>query len=439
MDILAAVILSFSLLILSIYRNIFIAYPLLLSLIIFMLTAHRRGYKFRELLCMAYKGGKKSFVVLKIFILIGAITSIWMASGTVPAIVYYGIKFLNPRYFILFAFLVSCIVSFLIGTSFGTVSTVGIALMVMSKGGGMNINIVAGAIIAGAYFGDRCSPMSSSAVLVAHLTDTDLYRNIKNMLKTALIPFMLSVIFYIVISLKGPIAVSNSSMGDEIARLFNINIIVLIPAFIILLLSAFKVDVRISMVISIIAASIISILLQNRSFIDVLRYILMGYEMNYDSPLKAIIKGGGLVSMLKVAIVVFISSAFSGIFEGINILAFMEKIFQKAKKRHQLLFLTTLVSIAAAGFGCSQAIAVILTHQLVKKVYDESHREKYETAIDIENTAVVISPLIPWNIAGLVPATTLMVGHEFIPYAFYLYIIPVVNILYLKLMEMRIK
>ena len=139
---------------------------------------------------MSFNGGKRAFVVLEIFLLIGIITGTWIASGTVPAIIYYGIKYMNPNFFILYTFLISCIVSFLLGTSLGTVSTVGVALILMAKGGNINIDIAAGAIIAGAYFGDRCSPMSSSAILVANLTRTNLYTNISNMFKTAVIPFI---------------------------------------------------------------------------------------------------------------------------------------------------------------------------------------------------------------------------------------------------------
>ncbi|WP_331722056.1 Na+/H+ antiporter NhaC family protein [Alkalithermobacter paradoxus] len=425
-------VISFLSLIFSIYRGIFIGYPLILVFLIFAFMSYRRGFSIKEIVTMSYSGGKKALIVVRIFVLIGAITSIWMASGTVPSVVYYGIKLLNPNLFILYSFLISCLVSFLLGTSFGTVSTVGISLMIMARSGNINVNIVAGAIMAGSYFGDRCSPMSSSANLVAHITDTNLYTNIKNMFRTASIPFFISVILYSIISIRMPLDLSNNNTSSDILSVFNISFITLLPATIILLLSLFKVDVKLSMLISILTASIIAIFVQGYDFGSVLRYIVFGYKIDIDTPLRDIIKGGGVLSMWKVMLVVFVSSCMAGIFEKTGILKNVEDILMKTKSRANMFIFTVITSILTAGFGCNQAIAIILTNQLVKKAYSD----KYELSVDIENSGVVIAPLIPWNIAGLVPTTTLMVSSfEFIPYAFYLYLIPIVNIVYLKFTE----
>lgn len=152
--------------------------------------------------------------------------------------------------------MISCAISFLLGTSLGTVSTVGVALILIAKGGNMNINIAAGAIIAGAYFGDRCSPMSSSASLVVNLTKTNLYTNISNMFKTSIVPFVISVIIYFVISLQEPMNFMESSMNTEIVSIFQINWVILLPAIIILIFSIIKIDVKVSMIFSIIVALI---------------------------------------------------------------------------------------------------------------------------------------------------------------------------------------
>jgi NhaC family Na+:H+ antiporter len=196
---------TFALLFLSVSNDIFLAYPLIASLVLFIIVAFNRGNTLQSLLSMAFNGGKKSLLVITVLILIGVITSIRMAFGTVPAIVYYGIKLLRPNMFILSSFLISCFVSFLIGTSLGTSATVGIALMVIARSGDVNLSATAGAIIAGAYFGDRCSPMSSSASLVSYLTDTNIYINIKNMFRTCIIHFGISVIFYAILSRVFPL------------------------------------------------------------------------------------------------------------------------------------------------------------------------------------------------------------------------------------------
>jgi NhaC family Na+:H+ antiporter len=432
MDIIIGFLLCFLLLLAGVFKGVFVGYPLMLSLIIFIIIGIRRGFKLKSLIIMAFRGGKKSLVVLKIFVLIGGITAAWMASGTVPAIVYYGLKLLRPDLFILSAFLISAFVSFLIGTSFGTIGTVGIALMVMARGGGVSVSVTAGAILSGAYFGDRCSPMSSSANLIATLTKTDLYINIKNMFKTALVPFVATCLIYFIFSKSYPLNASGGNITFEISSVYNVHLITLLPAVVILVFSLFKFNVRTLMILSILIASILGVTLQDLGIVDMLKYIIFGYKIPFESPLQAIIKGGGILSMLKVSLVVFISSGFTGIFEETEMLKYIETLLGKVKGRSSTFLSTILISIASAAFGCSQALSVILTQMLVKKNYEANSIKEDSLAVDLENTAIVIAPLIPWNIAGLVPLTTLEAGTASILFAFYLYLIPLWNFVHLK-------
>lgn len=438
MDIVVGLLVTFCALIFSVFNGIFVGYPLFLGFIIFIYISMRRGFKLKEILKMSFNDGKKAFVVLKILVLIGAIISIWMASGTVPAIIYYGIKYINPNFFILYIFLISCVVSFLIGTSFGTVSTVGVALILMAKGGNININIAAGAIIAGAYFGDRCSPMSSSAALVANLTKTNLFTNISNMFKTSVIPFILSMIIYFLLSLQEPINFLQNRIDNEIISIFKINWIVLLPAIIILVFSLLKIDVKLSMLLSIAAASIIAVTFQQYKPLEALRFIVLGFELNAPGPLQNILKGGGIISMWQAVFVVYISCSLSGVFNGTNMLKSIEEFFMKAKTRYNLLIYTAIASVVTAAFGCSQTISTILTHNLMSKSYEKNNVSNDHFALDLENTGIVLSALIPWNIAAFVPTMTMGVSSTgFIPYAFYLYLIPILNILYLKFLEIK--
>jgi NhaC family Na+:H+ antiporter len=437
LEITVAFIFCFLLLIYSSVKGIFVGYTLIIGLLIFIVLACKRGFKFIDVIHMAYAGGKKSFIVLEIFILIGAVTSTWMASGTVSAIVYYGMQFLNPNIFVVYVFLITSLVSFLLGTSFGTVGTVGVAFMVMARGGNVNLNLTAGAVLAGAYFGDRCSPMSSSANLVANITTTDLYMNIKNMFKSSIIPFIMTFFIYMIFSFKFPLNVQGNDISTEILKSFNVSVITLLPAIIILVFCIFKVNVKISILVSIIAACIISIIFEHTSISQLIRYIIEGYSIDDNAVLGSIIRGGGILSMLKSALVVFVSSAFTGIFEGTKMLNNLEKIINKSKGRAGCFFTTVIVSIITAAFGCSQALSVILTHMLVKKNYKENNIAKDQLALDIENSAIIIAPLIPWNIAVLVPLTTLNAGVGAIAYTFYLYLIPIINIVYFKLNSMK--
>lgn len=432
MELVIAFTTTFILLVISVYKSIFLAYPLMIGLLIFFAIGIKRGYGLKNILIMAYKGGKKSFIVIRILILIGAITAIWMASGTVPSIVYYGVKLVKPNLFILSAFLISCFVSFLIGTSLGTAGTVGISLIVVARSGGVSIAATAGAIIAGAYFGDRCSPMSSSASLVAAITETDIYDNIKNMFKTSAVPFVISVILYAIISFNFPLYNSANSISDEILKVFNVNAIVLLPAAIIIIFSLFKINVKVSMIVSIITAFILSIFMQHQTVLNCIRFMILGYSMDKTSPLCTIIKGGGIIAMLKTSLIVFITSAFAGIFDGTGMLNIIENITSRANSRYEVFRNAIITSLFTASVGCSQVFAVILTHMLNKKAYERNGIDNSSLAIDLENTAIMIAALIPWNVALLVPMMILGTGASCIPYLLYIYILPIVNLISLK-------
>lgn len=433
MDLILGMIFTFTILLLSVYRGLYVGYALGLGCLIFTYIAYRRGFSLKAISKMLVAGGRKTFVVIQIFILIGAITSIWMASGTVPGIVYYGIKFMNPNYFILYAFLISCLISSLLGTALGTVSTVGIALIAMARGGSVDLNMTAGAIIAGAFFGDRISPMSSSANLVANLTGTDLFTNIKNMFKSSVIPFILSIIFYTYLSSRQPLNILGKSIDSDIMETFRINLIVLLPALLIVVMSLFRVDVKISMLASILVASVLALFLQKYRLLEVLKFLFIGFELNASNPLYAIISGGGIVSMAKAGLVIYLACALSGIFEGTDMLKSVEAIFTRAKSHTSLFAYTSLVSLLTAALGCSQAIAVVLTEQLMADAYSKKGIDKYDLALDLENTAIVLSTFIPWNMAAFVPTTAMNVSRiGFMPYASYLYLVPILSFLALR-------
>lgn len=428
-----SVIIAFVLLILCTLNGIFIGFPLVLCFLNFAFIAWQRGYPLKDIIRMSYQGGKKSFIVLRILVLVGAITSLWMASGTTPAILYYGIQLINPKLFIMYAFLISSSVSFLLGTSFGTVSTVGLSLILMAKSGNIDADIAAGAIVAGAYFGDRCSPMSSSANLVAHLTETDLYPNIKNMLRTGTLPFILSIFFYLMLSLHHPLTFTENTMANEISNVFGLHWVTLLPALAILILAIARVDVKISMLVSILLAMSISFSLQHYNVLEILRIMLLGFNLDIDSPLRTILKGGGIISMWKVSVVVFVSCCWAGLFAETNLLEDLDEILSKAKSRPATFLMTTTVSIVTAILGCSQTIAIVLTSSLMTKVYAKNKFARYQLAVDLENTCVPLAALIPWNTAAFVLTSTMNVSLVgFIPYAIYLYLLPLTQILYAK-------
>jgi Na+:H+ antiporter, NhaC family len=433
MDLFFALLCSFVLLVFSVTKGVFVAYPLLIAMGIMIALLMRRGFALQRLMQMAWMGSRQSVPVFSVLLLIGVVIAAWMAAGTVPAIVYYGIQLISPNYFILSAFILTSLVSLLIGTSFGTAGTIGLALMIMAKGSSVDPHIIAGAIIAGAYVGDRCSPMSSGANLIAGITQTNLYTNVRNMWRTSWLPLGASVLLFGLMSRLNPVQISDQAFSQNISQTFQIGWINLLPALAIVGLAWVQIEVKLSMLISIAVASAIALFYQHYSLLELVKYMALGFQVEASHPLHAILTGGGIVSMLRVTLVVVISTAFVGIFSGTRILESIETWLEKAKSRSDYFLSTCIVGTIAAAFGCTQTIAILLTQQLVEKKYRQKKQGNDELAIDLENSVVVIAPLIPWNIAGLVPATILMTDPGFIPFAFYLYLLPLINLLQIGL------
>lgn len=434
MTILIGFVLSFTILILGVLNGFWIGYGLILSFLIFSAISLRMGNNLNGVKGHAFNGGKRAFVVLKMFVLIGLVTGAWYISGTIPGIVYYCMKLLNPQFYIIFAFLSSALVSYMLGTSTGTASTMGVVLIVMARGGNVNLSIAGGAIISGCYVGDRASPMSSCTSLQANQTDTELYPLLNRLRKTSIIPLLLTSLIYILLSLENPLTVLGNSITLDIQSNFEINFIVLLPAIIMLVLSTFRFNVKKSMLISIIAGVIIALAIQEAAFAQVIKTLIWGFKMEESNPLYHILKGGGLFSMLKAGIVVFISCSMAGVLEGMGIFDKVSSLFKDFTGRIKVLLATAITSVATACFGGNQSIAIVMTSQIMNRLYKENKIDKYDFATDISNTAVLFAPMIPWNIANLLVSTALDVDPvKIVPFAFYLYITFVVYYIGIRL------
>jgi NhaC family Na+:H+ antiporter len=435
LDLIITLILAFMMLVLSVFNQVFILWPLIGVMLLLILIFVRRGIPIKVLVNMAIRGSKQSFSVLSILLLIGAVTAAWIAAGTVPAMVYYGLKLVNPHYFIVLTFLLASVVSILLGTSFGTVSTIGLALMIMAGQTTINPHLIGGAIIAGAYVGDRCSPMSSSANLIASITETHLYTNIPKMLKTGVLTLLISGGIYSILSILNPVEITNYSILHEIQTEFNIQPFLLLPALAILLCALCQINVKLSLTISFGIATALAISYQHISLLNLGQFILLGFQLSDSHPLHSILMGGGIFSMIKVSAIVLISTAIAGILAETQVFSGLNHRLHRIQTQRGLFLSTTLIGTLTATFGCTQTIAILLTQKLVESKYQLTFSNNTQLAIDLENTVVVISPLIPWNIAGLVPATVLMTDFGFIPYAFYLYLLPLMNLIHLQKLD----
>ena len=221
---------------------------LALGYLIFFAYTLNRGYTVRDIFGMSWKGIKTAKNILITFLLIGMLTALWRAAGTIPAIVSYCAGLMNPSVMILMAFLLNCLVSVLTGTAFGTAATMGVICMTMAKAMGCNEILTGGAILSGVFFGDRCSPVSTSALLVSELTHTNIFDNIRLMVRTAIVPLILTCAFYGVCGTAFPAAeAGNLSLTESFSGVFHLGLIPILPAAVIMVLSLFRVQVRMAM------------------------------------------------------------------------------------------------------------------------------------------------------------------------------------------------
>ena len=214
----------------------------------------RRGMTVRAMWDAAWAQGRKMCCVIVIYMLIGAITALWRSAGTIAFFIYHGLRIITPQLFLLVTFLLTSFISYALGTSFGVVGTLGVILMALARSGGVSVAITAGTIVAGAYFGDRCSPASSSATLVAAATDTKLYDNLHMMHRTGWLPYLVSLAAYAALSVTHPLATVDSGVLDQLSGTFSLSWWTAIPALLILILPLCKVPIRPTMAVSALTA-----------------------------------------------------------------------------------------------------------------------------------------------------------------------------------------
>ena len=409
-------------LIVCLLLKISVVYALIIGYIIFISYGLIKGYKLKVLIKKSFEGIMTVKNILLVFILIGMITALWRASGTIAFIVYIGSKLISPSILIFLTFLFCAVLSVLIGTSLGTAATMGVICFSIGKTMGINPYYIGGAVLSGIYFGDRCSPMSTSALLISELTKTDLYANIKLMIKTSVIPFIVTSLFYLFLGFKSTVSSVSVGVTEIFKQNYNLNIVVIIPAILIIVLSLLKINVKKTMLISVVVSFIIAIFIQKESVVSLIKYCIFGYH-NSNQKLNLLMKGGGILSMLNVALIVGISSSYSGIFKETKLLVSLKehlKVFAKKTSNYFVIFLSSIISGAIA---CNQSLGIILTNELSEELVD-----KRERAIILENTVVLLVGLIPWNIAMDVPLKTLDVGVMSGLFAFYLYFLPLWNL-----------
>lgn len=406
----------------------YIITALIIGYFVFLLIGVRLGHKPAEVVRMSFAGLKTAGTLMAILLLIGVLTGSWRSAGSIVTFVYYGIQLIRPHLFLIIAFLLTCLMSYALGTSFGVAGTAGVIFMTLARSGSVDPVIAAGVLLSGIYFGDRTSPASSTAFTVASVTGTDLYQNVRGMLRTGFIPWMICFAVYAFLSWRNPLSAVDPAAISAFENTFDITAWTLIPAAVILIFPLLHIPILITLVTSIAAASAVSLLVQHTSFAELLRTLILGYR-SPDPALSSIIDGGGIISMLGTVVIVAIACSYTGIMNGTGMIERLRSVICRVEGCIGLFPCVMLISFCSACIFCNQVVAIIMSNELMKSSYAARGKSAFDLAMDIENSAITIPALVPWCILISVPLSIFDVSHAAVPYAIYIYAIPLINLL----------
>ena len=354
-----------------------LAWALLAGFVCFFLVGLRRGTPAVRLLGMAGSGMATAMKVLRILVLLGLLTALWRAGGTVAFFVWLGVKLITPGTFILVAFLLSSAFSLAFGSCFGVVGTAGVILMTIARSGGANLMATAGAIMSGIYFGERLSPASSSAALTSAVAGVDQRAFQLRMWRTTPIPFLVCLAIYGVLSFLFPIQQVDAHIVSALEEGFSLTWPAILPAAALLILPWVKLSAMASIAVSCALAAGCALFVQHLPLGELLRACVLGYRPVLPE-LAELMSGGGLISMLNVVIIVILSCAYSGMFNGTGLLAPVNGRVGALAGRIGLFGAHVAVSFGCCALFCNQTVGIVMSGQLLEGEYRRRGLEPME-------------------------------------------------------------
>jgi NhaC family Na+:H+ antiporter len=407
-------------------------------------------FPFKRLLEGAVRSITASMSAILILLLIGALAGTWLISGIVPAMIYYGLQVLNPTIFLFASVIVCCIVSVATGSSWSTVATVGIALLGIGKALNINEGIIAGAIISGAYFGDKISPMSDTTNLAPAMAGTDLFTHIRYMLITTVPSIVITLIIFLVIGVTmdhSATAGNVESLSAAIKGKFNINFFLfLVPAVVIWMIIK-KVNAIPALLAGSLLGGIFAVIFQPHIINEVsgstAGYLQQGYmaimnamsgevKVVTDNEIATnLLKSRGMAGMLNTIWLILSALTFGGIMEEAGLLRRITDPLVRKAKTHGSLVTTTAASCAFINVTASdQYLAIVVPGKMFAETYRSRLLAPQNLSRTLEDSGTVTSVLVPWNTCGATQAGVLGVStFVYAPFCFFNILSPLVTIL----------
>lgn len=392
--------------------------------VILSLMAWKFGIKYDEIQKSIKETISSMIVAMLILLAVGTLVSVWMASGTVPVMIYYGMKVLTPGLFLPIVCLLCTFMSVFAGTSWGTLATVGVACMGVAQGLGVPEAAAAGAICVGAFFGDKISPLSDSPVITSSVTDTDMITGIKHSMITTGPAYIISLIFFVIYGLR----YSGGTVGGEVytdilntvSSTFNLSMLNLIPVAVVLVLIVKQKPTIPTFIAGIFAGGVLAMLMQGMDLPTLLSTMYSGYAGDTGSEtVNAMLNRGGLTSMQSTVTLLMAAAIFGSPLKAAGVLdvllGYMEKVADTPKT------MSLGCTLIHALFFCITG-AYYVTYPviggMVKDMYPRYGLDKKNLMRSMLDTGTGFAPLVPWSTTGSYTATTLGVSNmAFLPFA----------------------
>ena len=389
-----------------------------------------------------------------ILLLIGAVSGSWMISGVVPTMIYYGMKVIFPDIFLFATCIISALIAVMTGSSWTTIATIGVALVGIGTAQGYEPGWIAGAIISGAYFGDKVSPLSDTTVLASSSAGTPLFTHIRFMMVTTIPSFIITLLIFLVVSLlhDKPSAAMAADFAHDLKDTFNISPWLFLVPVVTAVLIAKKVSAIATLFIAAVVAGVAALIFQphiigaiandcaldsaaSLSFLDGYKGLSIAYygATSIDTgneTLNSLVSTRGMTGMLSTVFLIIAASCFGGVLMGSGMLQSLTDALVKFVKRRVTMVASTVgTGIFANMITGDQYLSILLTSSLYKKLYQERGYESKLLSRSVEDSATVVSVLIPWNSCGMTQATVLKVATlEYLPYCFFNLMSPLMSI-----------
>lgn len=386
-----------------------------------------------------------------ILFLIGAISGTWTVSGIVPTFIYYGVKIISPKVFLLTACIICALVSVTIGSSWTTIATIGVALLGIGKALGFSDGMIAGAIISGAYFGDKISPLSDTTVLASSMSKVPMFDHIRYLMYTTVPSIVITLVIFTILGFSH--SGSDSSLINEYTSVldskFNITPWLLIVPALTAVMIARRMPALIVLALSTATAAIAAIIFQpdiireigasiagdgsnaKILFTGTIESIYNSVSIETGNPeVNQLVASKGMLGMLNTVYLIICAMCFGAALKASGMLRHLASmILPLTKRRTSLVTSTVVTGTALNGIVSDQYLAIILTSSLFKDVYEKEGYENRLLSRSVEDSATVTSPLYPWSSCGMTQATILSVPTlAYLPYCFFNLISPLMSI-----------